>query len=672
MTTALPPRQRSGVAGFDPPRSVRWQADEPAASSAPPQLRYIPALDGLRAAAVLAVMLYHGGVTWMQGGYLGVDAFFVLSGFLITALLLGEWRSTGGIAFGRFWIHRARRLLPALGLVVLGIIAYGAFLAPADQLGALRNDVLATLGYVNNWHLIDSGQGYFEQFAAPSPLRHAWSLAIEEQFYLVWPLVVYALSRWLRMSWRTMATLFAGLAVVSCAWMAVAYSGDGVNRAYYGTDTRAQALLIGAALAVVYGAVGPARAELARRALTVGASAAVAVTGWLLVTAGDDTTWLFQGGYLLAAAAVGAVIARVAQPQAGVLGAALSWAPLRWVGRISYGLYLWHWPIFVVVTTSRVGLSGTALLALRLALTFAAATASYYLVELPVRRGALRGWRSWVAVPTAVGALAGGILLVTSDAKPVIASGGPARAASRQVRQENEAAKRALASRADDVAAQRPISVLMVGDSVALTLGLGLQEVGLEHQMFTVNRSQLGCGLTHGGEVLVEGRVQSINDYCDQVPKWSEAAQELRPDLALLLIGAWDAYDRRIDGRWIAFGTPEWDARMTADLQAAVEALSSTGATVVFATVPHFENRSVVNQPSEFKSAFDPWRVDHLNDLIRRVAASNTSRVTVVDLERYLAGPGQQVLLEDGVHFGVDSRKVVAQWLAPRLRRIAG
>ena len=619
---------------------------------------------------MLAVLLYHGGVTWMQGGYLGVDAFFVLSGFLITALLLGEWRSSGGIAFGRFWIRRARRLLPALGLVVLGVIAYGAFLAPPHQLEALRADLFSTLGYVTNWRLIFSGQGYFEQFAAPSPLKHAWSLAIEEQFYLVWPLVVYGLCRWLRLSWRAMAALFGGLAIASCVWMSVMYARAGVTRVYYGTDTRAQALLIGAALAVVYVSVGPVRREVARRALAVLALVAVGVTGWLWVTAGDDSTWLYQGGYFLAAIAIAAVVARVAQPKSGVLGAVLSWSPIRWIGRISYGLYLWHWPIYVVVTTERTGLDGTPLLLVRLAITFAAATASYYLVEMPVRNGALRGWRSWVVVPTAAGALVAGALLVTADARPVVASDAVARAASSEVRQANREATSKLAQ-AEAVGAARPTGVLVVGDSVALTLGLGLQEAGLDDKVFTVNRSQTGCGLTHQGEVLVEGRVQTINDYCDQVPKWAADVQELRPDLSLMLIGAWDAYDRRIDGQWIGFGAPEWDALMVQDLQAAVDALSSAGGKVVFATVPHFENRYVVNQPSEFKSAFDPWRVDHLNALLRQVAQANADRVRVIDLGGYLDPPERRGLLEDGVHFGPESRKVVADWLAPQLHQLA-
>jgi peptidoglycan/LPS O-acetylase OafA/YrhL len=645
-------------------------------SFAPPQSRaatglpYIPALDGLRAAAVLAVMLYHGGVTWMQGGYLGVDAFFVLSGFLITALLLGEWRATGGIAFGSFWMRRARRLLPALGLVILGVVAYGAFLAPAHQLEALRGDILSTFGYVTNWRLVFSGQGYFDHFVAPSPLRHAWSLAIEEQFYLVWPLVVLGLTRWLRVSWRTMAMLFGGLAIASAVWMAILFTSEGVNRAYYGTDARAQALLIGAVLGVVYVSVGTASRAVTQRALSVAALVAVGVSAWLWTTAGDSATWLYQGGYFLAALAVAAVIARIAQPHPGLLGAALALAPLRWIGLISYGLYLWHWPIYVALTTDRVGLDGTPLLLLRLAVTFAAATASYYLVEVPVRRGALRGWRGWVVVPTAVGALAATMLVVTSDAKPLVGLGDGSRAASAEVQEANRAATKALA-RAEAVAAARPTSVLVVGDSVALTLGLGLQEVGLAHQVISLNRSQTGCGITHDGEVLVEGRVQSINDYCDQAPKWAAEVQALQPDLSLVVLGVWDAYDRRLDGAWIPFGTREWDARMLEDLQVGVDALASTGAKVVFTTVPHFENREVVNRPPEFKSAFDPWRVDHLNQLIRQIVLANAGRVAIVDLQRYLDPPERHALLVDGVHFGEESRKVVADWLAPRLRELA-
>jgi peptidoglycan/LPS O-acetylase OafA/YrhL len=667
-------------AASGPTAPIAWQPDAPAdavAAPASPGLRYLPALDGLRAAAVLAVMLYHGGVTWMRGGYLGVDAFFVLSGFLITALLLSEWRSTHGIGFAHFWARRARRLLPALGLVVLGVILYGAFLAPRYQLDALRDDTLSTLGYVTNWRLILSGQGYFDQFAVPSPLRHAWSLAIEEQFYLVWPLVVYGLCRWLRLSWKTMGFLFAMLAVASAGLMVLLYERAGVTRVYYGTDTRAQALLVGAALAVVYLARGSAAGErgvVPHRLLSLGALVGVGVTAWLWSTAGDSATWLYQGGYFLAAVAVAAVIASVVRPRPGVLGAVLSLGPIRWIGQISYGLYLWHWPLYVVLTTERTGLDGTPLLLLRIGATFAVATASYYLVELPVRRGALRGWRGFALVPTAVGALVAGLLLVTSDAQPVIAAGNADQAALADVRSANAKARRALHDAQQLAEDARPTSVLVLGDSVALTLGLGLQETSAQNDLVVLNRSRMGCGIIHGGDIWLDGRVSPIRDDCGEWAfAWAGAVAEFHPDVALLLIGAWDAYDRRIDGQWVAFGTPESDALLTADLQSAVDLVTARGTKLVLATVPYYDDRYVVNRPDEFRSAFDPWRVDHLNALIRDVANANRDRVGIIDLHRIVAGAyvSGDPLQEDGVHFGIDTRKEIADLVAPRLRTLA-
>ena len=159
------------------------------------RIRYLPALDGLRAFAVLAVLGYHGGLGWLSGGFLGVDAFFVLSGFLITTLLLSEWGHRNRIALSAFWARRARRLLPALFLMLLGVALYAAFAAAPNELATIRGDALSSLLYVANWHFIFSHQSYFAQFTTPSPLRHMWSLAIEEQFYLVWPLIVYGVLR---------------------------------------------------------------------------------------------------------------------------------------------------------------------------------------------------------------------------------------------------------------------------------------------------------------------------------------------------------------------------------------------------------------------------------------------------------------------------------------------
>ncbi|HLZ37365.1 MAG TPA: acyltransferase, partial [Mycobacteriales bacterium] len=201
------------------------------------------ALDGVRGLAVLAVLFFHAGMPWAHGGFLGVDTFFVLSGYLITVLLLREWRETGGVSLRRFWARRARRLLPALLLVLAALAAYAATL-PTEVRPRLRGDALATLGYVANWRFIFSGQSYFDQFSQPSPLRHMWSLAIEEQFYLVWPLVVFACLRLGRGRRRILVGVAAAGVVVSTLVMAALYDSTDPSRAYYGTDSRMHTILI--------------------------------------------------------------------------------------------------------------------------------------------------------------------------------------------------------------------------------------------------------------------------------------------------------------------------------------------------------------------------------------------------------------------------------------------
>jgi len=221
---------------------------------------HLPALDGLRALAVSAVVLYHAGVTWARGGLLGVDVFFVLSGYLITGLLLSEKRRTGTISLGNFWIRRARRLLPALLLVLVAVAVVWRLTAPPASLPGVRSDALATLFYSANWHFAVAGQGYFASFADPSPLLHMWSLGVEEQFYLIWPLVVVAVLGWRivrsRGAQRLLVVTVVGsiASAVLMAALALNMSGGGgdgtINWIYYGTATRVQALLTGATLVV--------------------------------------------------------------------------------------------------------------------------------------------------------------------------------------------------------------------------------------------------------------------------------------------------------------------------------------------------------------------------------------------------------------------------------------
>jgi peptidoglycan/LPS O-acetylase OafA/YrhL len=364
--------------------------------------------------AVIGVVAYHLQLGWARGGYLGVDLFFVLSGFLITTLLLEEWVGTNRISLVAFWGRRAKRLLPALFLVVAALALYlvlnGNFGGPGANglvdLSGLRGDSIATLLYVNNWHQIFTNQSYFAQFSAPSPLQHTWSLAIEEQFYLVWPLVLLLLLRVRRRSWRgTGVAVTVGLGVLSSILMAVMFHpGSDPSRVYYGTDTRLFDLMAGAAIAFV-AAARPQPKPQARRTLNVVGPIAAAVLAVFWITAGTagglPTNFMFEGGFLLCAGLAGLVVADARLTEPGTFSRGLAWSPLHFLGTISYGIYLWHWPVIVYLNGSRTGLSTWPLDLLRILVTLAVATASYYLVERPIRRARLHGWVRYWGAPLA-------------------------------------------------------------------------------------------------------------------------------------------------------------------------------------------------------------------------------------------------------------------------------
>ncbi|MDE3133827.1 MAG: acyltransferase, partial [Acidobacteriota bacterium] len=368
------------------------------------RLPYLAGLDGLRALAVAGVFLYHANVGWTPGGFLGVDLFFVLSGYLITSLLLSEFVQRGTINLAAFWGRRARRLLPAVGLVIVFALLATVTIA-RDDLGRTRADALSALVYLTNWHEVIASHSYFNQFGRPSLLQHLWSLAVEEQFYLFWPLLLIAGLRWLRP--RTIVALIAVFAAGSCALMWILYSpGGDPSRLYYGTDTRAFTLLIGALLAFTV-PLGRSAPWLARAALrrwpggpaVVDAIGVAALVGVLVLFARvqDFDPWLYQGGFLLMAVAGAVLVAAVAQPGA-LLGRALGWGPLRWIGARSYGIYLWHWPIMELTRPGvDVPLHGAPLIVLQAAATTAAAALSYRYVEMPVRTGAAqRRAKAWL------------------------------------------------------------------------------------------------------------------------------------------------------------------------------------------------------------------------------------------------------------------------------------
>jgi peptidoglycan/LPS O-acetylase OafA/YrhL/lysophospholipase L1-like esterase len=357
--------------------------------------RYRPGLDGLRALAVGAVVAYHLDLGWAQGGLLGVGVFFTLSGYLITDLLLGQYERTDSLQLGDFWLRRARRLLPALFVMLVVVVAWVTLL-DKSLLPAVRGAVGASAVYVTNWWLIAQHSSYFAQFGPPSPLGHLWSLAVEEQFYLIWPWLLWLGLRWRRSGSGSYLSLAAGsllLAAASAVTMALLYQpGYDPTRVYDGTDTRAFALLIGAALAFVW----PSRrlrdtmTSRARWSLDGAGLAGLAVFAVLMWRTSQYSPFLYRGGMVLLAFATALMVAAAASP-ASRFGRIMGWEPLRWLGVRSYGIYLWHFPI-IVLTTPADGGDTPRRAVLQVAATLGCAALSWRYIEEPIRHGALSRW----------------------------------------------------------------------------------------------------------------------------------------------------------------------------------------------------------------------------------------------------------------------------------------
>ena len=365
--------------------------------------RYMPGLDGLRAIAVLAVIAYHLQFGWAVGGLLGVGVFFTLSGYLITDILLSQ-AARGGIRLKKFWAARARRLLPALFVMLIVVMAWVTVIGP-HQPPDFREAVASAAFYFNNWWLIFHDVSYFQAFAAPAPLNHLWSLSVEEQFYIVWPLLIILGLRFIKEAKSSMARFrLAGatlaLALASGILMAVIYSpGIDPSRVYYGTDTRALELLIGAALAMVWPSrrLQPNITPEARRTLDVVGILGLAVIALMFWRSTEFSPFLYRGGFLLLALATALVVAAVVHP-ASRLGPVLGARPMRWIGERSYGIYLWMFPIIILTTPEGAQEADLPRAALQVAAIMCVAALSWKYVENPIRHGALgRLWQQWRA-----------------------------------------------------------------------------------------------------------------------------------------------------------------------------------------------------------------------------------------------------------------------------------
>jgi peptidoglycan/LPS O-acetylase OafA/YrhL len=632
--------------------------------------RGIPALDGIRAVAVGLVLAEHGGIPGIPGGFLGVDVFFVLSGFLITSLLLDEHRNTGRIRVPGFWIRRARRLLPALVVMVLAVVAARELFSP-ESTATLRDDAVASFFWVSNWAFVAQHTDYFSQGAPPSPLQHTWSLGVEEQYYILWPLLLIAVAAlfWARL--RLAVFVLATVGVVASAVAAIVLTTDAsLNRIYFGADTRAQALLVGAAAAALlvrdWSVLNDGGTLIRTRwghvvarilpfiGLAVMAAAAHYATG--------DVRDFRRGLLIVVALAAVLVVAPVALDQGGPVARVLALRPLVWLGAISYGVYLWHWPIFLALNGERTGWSGWPLFAIRCAATVVVATASWWLLEQPVRR-----WRP-VIVPmlplagaTAATAAAITILVLPVGAKPADLPVGP------------DVDSAALVSPEVPVAVKSPSGqlapgtkrVAVFGDSVAWTMMRYLPPTpGLSFTNYTT----IGCGIARGGPYRYVGETLNQKPECDAWPaRWSQRISHERPDVVLLIVGRWEIVDRVNEGDWTHIGDDAYDAYLRGELQRALDILSSTGARVVVTTEPY--NRRGERPDGSVYPEDQPERADRWNALLRSVIGKRPD-VTLLDLNEKLCPNGYYTNKVDGIKMridGVHPTPEAVKWLTPWL-----
>jgi peptidoglycan/LPS O-acetylase OafA/YrhL len=629
-----------------------------------PRLGHVPALDGLRAVALLGVLTFHQRFAWAPGGFLGVSTFFTLSGFLIARLALAEWGRTGGLSLGAFWERRARRLLPATVVTVAAV----AVLAAATGIGgqAVHGDLLAALGYVANWRFVATSGDYAHLFTDPSPVAHMWSLAIEEQFYLLFPAVFVLVMRGGRSRRLARGALVWGvLAAASFAAAARASAGGNSGIAYYATFTRAGEVLVGvvAAYAMV---ARPGRSVLAspagRGVAAVASPLALGGLAWLWHVTSLGAPGLFRGATALNAALTATVVVAVAvpgNPLARLLGA----RPLRLVGVVSYGAYLLHWPAFLVLDARRTGIDAAPrLFAVRLAVTLALATASYVLVEAPVRFR-LRVGRARLGAALASALVAAAVLAVAVPVRPIAG-------------QDVGVAGRAEGWRLGPTGAGVP-HVLLVGDSVAWSVGPSFTAWNEAHpgdQLAVEGYTPFGCPL--GGHDVPLHMFGGPWEPWAECLAWhadlADVVARSDADVVVFTSGVFELGTRRIDGRWVHIGQRTYDRWLRGRLDALADLLASLDVPVLWTTFPHvrLHDADDPTRPAEEVDSNDPARVDRLNELVREVAAGRPG-FRVVDLEGWTeALPGgefDESLRGDGVHYSWGAAEPLGAWLAPQV-----
>jgi len=652
---------------------------------------YEPSLDGIRAFSVIAVMLYHANIAWLPGGFLGVEVFFVVSGFLITSLLIEERESTRRIDLKQFWIRRARRLLPALVVMLAATAVCVAFYA-TDSAPDFRRDVLPSLGYFSNWWQIFAvDTPYFAASSLPV-LRHLWSLAVEEQWYLIWPLLfVFILgAKWMRPKISgALLLLCSGAIMFATALRFVQDDETRTNFLYLSTLTRSSGLLLGAAVAMLW---RPWRnnslpswwkSSLAD-ALAV---ASIAVIGVLMATVHVADAQLYQGGLAVTTIASAVIIAVVMRPNGLFVKKFFSQELFVEIGRRSYGLYLWHWPIFVVAHARD---SGNRL-AVALALTVIINEFVYQYVEIPTRQGALGNWlhnrqqlsamhrRLPVLITAAVVASLGitGVKVVGIEARDLSIDTSTANVIFSVPTTVASASSLPAASTTSTTIAKLPRKLVIVGDSQAHSLVVN-KPSGIEKTFVITNGSIDGCGIYDRGVGVGGTNGNFRRNFANCVgfeKKWAKSATTARADVALVVIGAWEVLDLKINGFTFAVNTSPADTMFRTQMKRGIDALRSTGATVALLEVACMRPVDSKGGPvPALPQRGDDTRTSHLNDLLREIAAPEDDGVFFISgPKEWCSDPKISTSLSyrwDGVHAYKPGAKLIFETIASSVLKL--
>ena len=656
--------------------------------------------------SVIGVMLYHAGFSWMHGGFFGVEVFFLVSGFLITSLLIEERDRTGGANLRLFWVRRFRRLLPALATMLLFVGLWAVFWGTGEQHTQVRRDYPWAVLYSFNWGSIFSGGSYWGE-GSPKLFRHLWSLAVEEQWYLLWPLAFVVIAR-RRSDDRARGRAMAVVAVAVMAATAVANvfawpkrlpfflsfdvsdwgmrTVDPNNVLYLSTVTRSSGLLLGAAMAFVWrpwratGTPNPkVKATLDRVAF---GAVAVLLAMFVVGRVERDATFLWMLPVVTLASA--ALVAVVVHPWAVGARTLFGSRPMVEIGKRSYGLYLWSWPISVM-TKATDGSPVRFLLAI--AITIPVAEACYRFVETPIRTGAISRWwtsrerRDWNLVTACAGissvvlVAAMGVFYINADSvfdpakdNSIVEFDSGAAAVTSLPAVSSVPVSSAVPSGTESgtqpvVPVTPPVTtpilprhVVIVGDSTAHSLAVNLPD-GIE-STFTV-----GDGSVEGCSVYDSGAARSSRDNYKRgfsgcvgwAQKWVAAGEAVQAEVALVVLGAWDVFDVEVDGQTLAFNTPANDQRFIAGVQQGIDAFVASGVKVALLEIPCMRPQDVKGQGTPaLPERGDDARVAHLNALLRQVAAANPMTTTfVVGPAEFCLDPAISTSLGyrwDGVH----------------------